>query len=539
MKPVTHSTSKFITWLKARLAWHPVLFAIAPVISLIGHNLMEIHPSTGLRPLLLLVVLTMSAMLLMYRWLKDNQRSAMLISLFLLLFFSYGHVYYGLVAESAHGLFSRIGLIGNHLALGLTWTLLYLAGVWVVMRATTRLSTVTQLMNVMAVVTVLIPLIQIVRFELQRSQPAWTAPQAQSEKTLASAGDKPDIYYLVLDGYGRADILQDLYAFDNSSFLRFLEQEGFTIIHSARSNYVQTSLSIAASMNMEYIPALIGSDPDGGDARLALSRFIRDNRVVSDLSQQGYQTVTFATGYRPTELRGSDRFLSPAGVSINPLEGLLLETSAFTALESLGRSLGLPAYYPGYASHRELILFTLERLPRVAALPGPKFVFVHVVIPHPPFVFTASGAPAASNSRFSFMDGDAFQGTRQDYLEGYRQQLEFLNTQLTAVIPDIVQNTRRPSILILQGDHGPGSQLDYQEMEATNLNERTAILFAMRFPEGMEADPPDTLTPVNAFRYIYTHLDAQASIPLLPDRSYYSTWNSPLNFQEITTTDLE
>jgi hypothetical protein len=37
-----------------------------------------------------------------------------------------------------------------------------------------------------------------------------------SLKTLSEPAIKPDIYYIVLDGYARADLLQEMFKFDNS-----------------------------------------------------------------------------------------------------------------------------------------------------------------------------------------------------------------------------------------------------------------------------------------------------------------------------------
>lgn len=58
----------------------------------------------------------------------------------------------------------------------------------------------------------------------------------------------PDIYYIIVDGYGRSDLLKELFEYDNSTFLQFLSDRGFYVAEAAHSNYVQTSLSIASSL---------------------------------------------------------------------------------------------------------------------------------------------------------------------------------------------------------------------------------------------------------------------------------------------------
>lgn len=522
-----------LRWIGRRLALHPLLFAAAPVLSLMASNLQEIHPLAGMRALLALILGTALVLLLLGRWIHEKQRAAMICSLFLLLFFSYGHVYFGLVTQSTRGLFARFGLIGNHLALGIAWLAFFLAGVWMTLRVKLGLETLGRVMNLMAVASFVIPLVQIARFELQR-RTSFEGGRAIVEPYLdknPGQVDKPDIYYIVLDGYGRLDILEQLYEFDNAPFLTYLEERGFFVAEEARSNYVQTSLSVASSLNMSYIQD-VNPDANAGDPRLTLARMIRDSAVREYLEQHGYQIVAFASGYRPTELRDADRFISSRGWNINPLEGLLLETSAFALYQHLSRNIGLPQYYPGYASHRELISFTLAKLHGTATLPGPTFVFAHIVIPHPPFVFDEAGEPVPRRYRFSFMDGDAFQGTEAEYIGGYREQLIYLNRQLEVLIADLLSRSERPPVIILQGDHGPGLQLSYQSATESNLEERLGILNAIHMPGEGQVDMPEDITPVNTFRLIFNRY-FQTEFPTLPNLSYYSTWNEPLDFMLV------
>jgi hypothetical protein len=521
----------FYRWFSQRLVLHPLLFAAAPILSLVASNLQEINPLAGLRALVVLTLAAGFGLVLLQRWIHAKPRAAMLVSLFLLLFFSYGHVYYGLVTRSTHGLFSRLGLIGNHLALGTTWLAFFLAGAWMTLRVKMRLEMLTRVMNLMAIASAILPLAQIIHFELRYLQPVEEIQRLVADFEDANLGgdDRPDIYYLVLDGYGREDTLKELYTFDNGSFLSFLEQHGFVIIRESRSNYVQTSLSVASSLNMNYLQGLIEGSGVEGDVRLTLARMIRKSAVIEFLQGQGYQIVAFASGYRPTELRNANRFFTRPQTAVNPIEGLLLETSAFAVYPGIAKRLGLPLYYPGYRSHRELVEFTLDELPQSAALPSPKFVFAHIVIPHPPFVFDAHGGPVSQRYRFSFMDGDAFQGTEEEYVRGYREQLIYLNQRLEGVIAELLTRADDPPVILLQGDHGPGLQLNYQSAEQSNLQERFGILNALYLPEEERVNLGEGSTPVNTFRLIFNRY-FHTNFPILLDRSYYSTWREPLEF---------
>ncbi len=65
---------------------------------------------------------------------------------------------------------------------------------------------------------------------------------------LAEPKTRPDIYYIVLDGYARADVLDGLYDFDNDDFISALESKGFVVPEQNHSNYPKTALSIASTL---------------------------------------------------------------------------------------------------------------------------------------------------------------------------------------------------------------------------------------------------------------------------------------------------
>jgi hypothetical protein len=328
-------------------------------------------------------------------------------------------------------------------------------------------------------------------------------------------------------------MLDKLYAFDNQPFLEFLEGQGFFIADQSRSNYVQTSLSLASSLNMEYIDTLLSTTEDTNDPRLCLTRMIQSNSVGALFQAHGYQVVAFDSGYRPTELVRADHYFSIPRHAVNPLEGLLLETSALPAVQALTDKLGIAMYYPGYQSHRNLVRYLLDNIPGVVDLPEPKFIFAHIVIPHPPFVFGPDGEEISQNFRFSFMDGDAYIGTEEEYRDGYRAQLAYLNDRLEEMVLSILANSTRPPIIILQGDHGPGMHLDYESADNTNMDERLGILNAYLLPDFPSNKLSPEITPVNTFRLIFSHYFG-ADLPALPDISYYSTWSQPFSFNEVS-----
>jgi hypothetical protein len=107
-----------------------------------------------------------------------------------------------------------------------------------------------------------------------------------SLSTLSSPPDKPDIYYIVLDGYVRSDILQEMFGFDNSEFIKDLREKGFIVPASNHSNYPVTPLSVSSTLNMDYIQAFV-SGLDNSSQHWLMAPFIDHSRVRSLLESQG------------------------------------------------------------------------------------------------------------------------------------------------------------------------------------------------------------------------------------------------------------
>ena len=62
-----------------------------------------------------------------------------------------------------------------------------------------------------------------------------TEQETAKALTLAPAiSSHPDIYYIILDGYARSDVMQELFNFDNTGFLERLRHKGFFVAQAAR-----------------------------------------------------------------------------------------------------------------------------------------------------------------------------------------------------------------------------------------------------------------------------------------------------------------
>ena len=265
---MSFKTSKKLSWLQ-RFPLHPFLFAVYPILALLAFNISEVDYSSGFRPFVLSILVTGLLVLIFYLFYRDWRRTALISTILLILFFSYGHIYILLKGVQMGGVY-----LFRHRTLIPIWIVLFALTIWWASRRSLNVTSATYTLNVVSLFLLILPIIQLVSFFVQSK-----ASQASEEKNIAAlslkvSGQPPDIYYIILDGYGRSDILKNEYKYDNSDFLNGLRDLGFFIADCAQSNYAQTQLSLASSFNFNYIDALSNRFVPGSDDRTGLDAFI-------------------------------------------------------------------------------------------------------------------------------------------------------------------------------------------------------------------------------------------------------------------------
>ena len=519
---------------------HPLLYAGYPILALLSVNLGQVRAADAVRPVVVSVVGAV-VLLLAFRLLTGEWRqSAILVSGVLIIFFSYGHVYTILKTW-------RIGdfVVGRHRYLAPVALLLFVWWLWWGSRKRRAVAQLEAFFVVVGIAGLALPSISIARNWLTISGSTWEASLAGAESAYAleprDAGAGPDIYYIIVDAYARADVLQDFYDYDNSEFLDFLTAQGFYVATESTSNYHMTDLSMASSLNLEYLDDLAVEMGRSPESRMPLAEMIDHSRVRAALARVGYRFVAFDTGVPYTSLEDADVFISPRLPSFLPrrlteFEVMVLRTTAFRAvLDGYLQSQENPAN-PNAALaelHRQRVLLTLETLPEIPRWQGRYFVYAHVAIPHPPFVFGSEGEARTVEGDFSLLDGSDFAGSGEEYIDGYLAQLEWLSDRLREIIPRIIEDSETPPVIILQGDHGPRSHTVWENSEETNMREGMGILNAYYMPEGGAGLLYPTITPVNTFRVLFDEYFG-ANLELLDDDSYFLFEFDPFLFDKVT-----
>jgi hypothetical protein len=510
--------------------FHPYLFAIYPIVAAITRNVSEIRFGQILRPLVLTLFLAILLFTLLSKAVKPVDRAGLLTSLLLLFFCDYGYYY------ELPNTFNLFGLpINRHLVIILFWVIFISIVTSTRIWSHVRPHIITRYLNILSLIFLIFILKQLIIYTYRYVQDPmhnWQPrlPPITSQSETAKHSELPDIYYIILDGYARQDILQEIYRFDNSAFIDALRKRGFYIASESRSNYNQTLLSLSSSLNLDYL-SFLGFAGERSENRKPLETLIHESRLVTFLKDQGYAIISFDSGYFVINDIGADIFLTPYTSKVTNFEVLLLETSAFRIpFELSNRSLPVS----GYNMHRTRILYSFKTLGDLAGRTSPKFIFAHIMAPHPPFVFDQNGEPVDLDRPYFSQEGMYSQYSYREYISSYIKELTFLNKMVLESVSNILENSDKKPIIIIQADHGPGSLLyPGQLLELSCAKERTSILNAIFLPDPINLYP--SITPVNTFRIIFnTYFNT--SLETLPDRAFFATWNKPYDFIDVTET---
>ena len=489
--------------------WYPLTLGAYPVLALLAFNIGQIKLEAGWRALLFSVLFAGILFLLLKLILRNWYRAAFLSMLWLMLFFSYGHIHLSLVKQW-EGFNLTPWMLAGWLVLAV------LSVVWVTRPKLSFVGSVPPL-NVIALGLAVITLVQI-SSGFQERNGHRLGVKAAPVQDLIRLQDPPDVYYFVLDMYTREDLMKSAYDYDNSEFLKELEARDFYVASCSQSNYTRTELSVASSMNMSYLQGLDDKFVPESTGRLRLWDSLKHGAVRYNLEQMGYQTVSYATGYAWSELDDADVFLTPPPFSsgMTEFETLFLQTTLLSEAQELG---WLDADQVMAQNYRDRHMLVFNSMGDVVQMQGPKFVYVHLIMPHPPFVFGPDG---------EYTDPADFWNEKKVYPRdkfaiGYKNQVTYLNQKMLEMLDTILSDSETPPIIILQGDHGPWSQPNPQHF---------FILNAYHLP-GHNDELYPTISPVNSFRLVFNDYFG-GKYDMLKDVSYYSPVPKLYEFRTVS-----
>lgn len=497
----------------------PIIFAVSFILAHFLHNIGELSIDVLPTPIAVSIIFALLVFYISRIFLKEKQKSLAFSSIFIILFFFYSQIV------------SLLSSVSSLWFLPIWIFILFL--IFIKIKRSNNLNKINQFFLFTSVIILLIPAVQIIYFQWRR-----TAPPAQinslkiKKPAKISLSQYPDIYYIIPDSYSSSKSLQKYYGFDNTPFLNFLSEKDFYIASQAASNYPKTFLSLGSSFNMQYLDFL-GVFQSSSDLTL-VDPIIKDNLVVRYLKSIGYRYYQLGSWWGATHvspLADKNILLENENLGgIGSLNYVILESTAVSPLLKYG----LPKLAVGNSEDdkRNRLIYQFESLKNMPNLPGPKFVFAHIIAPHEPYVFRADCFPISLVQTLQFTE-----------VVNYTNQLTCINKKLQSAITTILAKSKRPVVFIIQSDEGApflAERLSPPDNWAAAgddlLREKFPVIEAIRMPNGTVSKPvlyPE-ISPVNIFRVIFNTY-FQTGLPLLPDRQYiFAGVNNLYEFHDVT-----
>lgn len=317
-------------------------------------------------------------------------------------------------------------------------------------------------------------------------------------KSLKSQQDtiNPDIFFIVFDEYTSSLALKKYYHYDNTGLDSILRTNHFYMAPKAQSNYNSTPLSISSCFNMQYfnrpmegelsttkhiLQAWYSLEMSQGPKLLAEKGYDVYNFGLSDLDHYPVNTSRYFSEYETLSLYQETlwgRIERDIWWNLNKLNMPALRKSDNKEYTNEANQY--------IARNLKNLRLTLTALKEQNA--RPKFVFAHIMMPHPPFYLDQQG---------NLQDEQTVMG--HQYAPAlYLNQLVYCNKWIDSLSTAANQPFPRPRVVVIEGDHGfrDSSQIASREKQFMNMN-------AYYFSDKDYSTLYDNISPVNTFKLIF------------------------------------
>jgi hypothetical protein len=481
----------------------PVLTAIYPVFFHYGNNANLVSFSSVLRLSALFTAISVGIYILSLLALKGRGAQAAIVTfVFLLFFHTYGLAFNGLRGWDVLRV-EQYSVLPVYILLGIyaAWWVSHVNDIF-----SKRLWTGA---SIVLAALILFNLARIVPTEIRKaSSSSQEAIPVQSEPTASAGQSYPDIYYIVLDEMAGFDAMRQYWGYDGiDQFVNFLQNAGFYVAEESHASVAYTFYEMSSRLNYEARPYdpehPFQNAPDDFNAWA-------NNRVMQYLKSIGYTTIVYDErrdqAYPDAVPIQADYLYEQPTDNVMRGLGVFDDFGIFvtknTMLQPLAIHFDLTS--PKLLQHRNMILFTMESVSS-KNVQSPKMVYVHLMLPHVPFMFEPDGSIVEPANQHNW---DKYLG---NYIYATHVAQEMIKNILSSA------NPANPPIIIFQSDHGARNiQESTTKVLLENYPEeyKTLIVNAMYLPGCDNVPLTQDMAPVNTFPIVFNcYFDA--GIPLI------------------------
>jgi hypothetical protein len=255
---------------------------------------------------------------------------------------------------------------------------------------------------------------------------------------------------------------------------------------------------------------------------------VRAPAIAEFLGERGYTFVQVGSQFRLTAT-STVAHVNPVYQDTSDFAGVFYDT---TIVPAIVHRLGLDDGRDGRRKNYDAVVWQLDQVHDAVDVPGPKFVFVHIFLPHQPYVVDAGG---------QYVPRDVDAG--RTVAEQQAAQWGFVGREVQGIIDPLLAGPDSDDpIIVVTTDEGPnpdgmptvGGDLAWGSATDAQLDQKFSIFAAYYLP-GVDAGALyPTMSSVNTFRLILD-LYFDADLPLLPDRAWiHRDKHHPFDLTDVT-----
>ncbi|MBE0696395.1 MAG: hypothetical protein IH586_05680 [Anaerolineaceae bacterium] len=466
-----------------------ILFAVYPIIFLYSFNAGITSASSMIRPLVVMSLVTITLFGLFFLFMRSALKAGFSTAIFLVFFNVYGAVFDNLLK-------TNLVEVEHFTLLPFLITCAIYAAIIFVKLPNTFLQRVQNIILLIVGGLVLYNLAAALPAEIARAQSRETTQQTAQPPAVALTS-YPDIYFIIFDEYAGFDALReywkDTYYTD---FVAFLEEKGFYVAENSHSDTTDTIHEIASRLNLKTYP------PGTAD-QTKLFDEIAYNRVMSILKSYGYTTVVFDSPSMAYSTKTP--VVADYNLMYDDFPEAKLDFAGGSEFNFLFFDQTMLRSFPALFAEQEVVVtkkqkmiqFSLAKAVDLQDVKTPKFVYLHVMLPHLPIIFDANGGPVDPKHRFDWTY----------YLGQHKYTTRLMRQLIDGIFEDADPN--RPPVIILQSDHGartlPSKDPSLVPLENYAEKYKTSILNALYLPGYDYSLLRDDFPPIQSFAVVLNY----------------------------------
>ena len=252
----------------------------------------------------------------------------------------------------------------------------------------------------------------------------------------------------------------------------YLTSKGFYVATESRSNYMKT-VALAGFVAQRRLSRRGRARPRAvGELGHRSTSISGATASGAFLRSQGYSYTHLGSWFYPTR-ENPQATRNVNYYTMVPRAALrLFDSQAFSPVQ---RAFG--PWLDDRLQNWHRVRRQLDDMTRLVPTPGPKFVFLHILVPHPPYVFDRDGSYVTKAEE-----------RKRSLAENYTNQVQAANAMIRRLVDGIFAMPPSPPVVIVQGDEGPyppgtgRDTFDWRTASGPQLLEKTGILNAYYLP---------------------------------------------------------